>query len=137
MAGSIESCCRRALGIEVDRAGSRAGSKMRRSACGLLRRRASRKCPREVIRPERAPIDELRVDAARLVPPTGEELRSWARSKRIFVSGIMDLTAERGEAIAAIEPCGAQPVVWELITPSPVPPEEAWLDAFAPPTRSC
>ena len=74
------------------------------------------------------PISELQLDAARLLRPTGDELRRWASARRVFVSSVMDLGDERRAAIDGIGDTGAEPVAWELITPRPVSPEDAWLD---------
>lgn len=77
------------------------------------------------------PISGVRVDAARLLRPTGDELRRWAATRRIFVSSVMDLRDERRATIDGIGDTGAEAVAWELITPRPVAPEEAWLDGVA------
>ena len=70
---------------------------------------------------------DLSVDSVRLLPPTDDELRRWAHGRRFFVSSVMSMTDERAAAIAAISGVGAVPVAWELLTPAPSPPEDAWL----------
>lgn len=77
------------------------------------------------------PISDVQIDAARLLRPTGDELRRWASARRIFVSSVMDLRDERRAAIDGIGDNGAEAVAWELITPRPVAPEDAWLDGVA------
>lgn len=76
-------------------------------------------------------VSDLRVDAARLLRPTDEELRRWASNRRVFISGVMDLAAARSSAIDGVEATGAEAVAWERITPRPVAPEDAWLDGVA------
>jgi len=43
----------------------------------------------------------------------------------------MDLPDQRQAAIDGIQDTGAEAVAWELITPRPVAPEDAWLDGVA------
>jgi hypothetical protein len=78
------------------------------------------------MRRDRMPAEELRIDAARLAPPSPDELRQWAQNNRVFVSSVMTLPEARMAAIEAVESIGATPVAWELITPAPVAPEDAW-----------
>jgi hypothetical protein len=60
--------------------------------------------------------------------PAADAIREWARDKRIFISSvILDLSAERTAAAAAIRQAGARPVMFEKFGGRDADPEDAYL----------
>jgi hypothetical protein len=63
--------------------------------------------------------------------PSPEDVREWARDKRVFISSVIaELRSERETAGAAIQSAGARPVMFGRFGGRDADPENACLSVF-------